>query len=340
LRRRGAVPENDMRNLELAKRGAEIVTNDWMQVRSGESVVIVTDEEHIRELELVKQQMESVGAVVELEMRPRDDTRFVGLLDQDHDGVVDDYDVIIGATNYSIVTKPAVKVAVRSGARFLSLPMSTNDDRSILEYDFLTMDPQKSRAVAQELLAFIKGAEHLRVTTKLGTDLRFRKIGREASYFNGMAKDGRGFASSSFEVYVPIEEDQTSGTGVLDGSLGYLGKVDKPFKILFEGGRITEIEQSPCGTKLSKYIEDFNDPRMYHTAEFGIGTNSFSHCDGNCYIEDESSYGTFHIGFGRNIALGGEFEADGHFDIIFLEPTIYADEQMIMKDGVVVKAAK
>lgn len=50
---------------------------------------------------------------------------------------------------------------------------------------------------------------------------------------------------------------------------------------------------------------------MVVAAEFGIGLNTHSRCAGNCYIEDESTYGTFHIGFGRNIALGGVQDASG-----------------------------
>jgi len=326
-----------MKDINLAKRGAKIVTKNWMQVQQGDRVGIITDEEHMDEINLIKDAMEAIGADVVLEMRPTGDTKFAGLLDQDNDGVVDDYDVIIGATNYSIVTKPAVKVAVKSGARFLSLPMSTNDDRSILEYDFMTMDPQISQKTATQLLKHIKGASKIRVTTNLGTDISFSMTGRKAGYFNGRAKDGRGFTSSSFEVYIPIEEDKTKGIGILDGSLGYLGKVEKPFKLKFEAGRLIEIEQTPDGQKLQKYMEDFNDPRIFHTAEFGIGTNTKSKCAGNCYIEDESTFGTFHIGFGRNIALGGEFEANGHFDLVFFKPTIYVDDIIIMEEGKIVK---
>jgi len=52
--------------------------------------------------------------------------------------------------------------------------------------------------------------------------------------------------------------------------------------------------------------------------------------------EIESAYGTCHLGFGRNIALGGNYEANGHFDVVMLKPTIYADNRMIMEDGVMV----
>ena len=76
---------------------------------------------------------------------------------------------------------------------------------------------------------------------------------------------------------------------------------------------------------MKKYMEDYQDPRIYIAGELGIGLNSCSQCLGNCYIEDESAYGTFHVGLGRNIALGGIQNAKGHFDLVCIipEPVLY-----------------
>ena len=76
---------------------------------------------------------------------------------------------------------------------------------------------------------------------------------------------------------------------------------------------------------------------MWMNGEFGIGLNALSKCRGISYIEDESTYGTFHIGMGRNISLGGVQHAKGHFDIVTHNPTIWADGDCIMKDGEVVE---
>ena len=123
---------------------------------------------------------------------------------------------------------------------------------------------------------------------------------------------------------------------ILDGSYGYIGRVINPFKIIFEDGKITDIENCEDGDKLKRYIELYNDPEMYVAGEFGIGMNSKSQCCGDCYIEDESSYGTFHIGFGRNLALGGIHEASGHFDLVTHNPDIYFDNVKIMEHGQIV----
>ena len=75
---------------------------------------------------------------------------------------------------------------------------------------------------------------------------------------------------------------------------------------------------------------------MYVAAELGIGTNVKARCAGRSYIEDECAYGTFHIGMGRNIALGGRHYANGHFDLVIREPDILADGKEVMRNGVLV----
>lgn len=71
-------------------------------------------------------------------------------------------------------------------------------------------------------------------------------------------EDGGGFSSSSIEVYIPIIENATNGTLVLDGSYGYIGKVETPFKITFEDGKIVDIENSKSGKILKDYLESFD----------------------------------------------------------------------------------
>lgn len=260
----------------------------------------------------------------------------MGIFFDDNEAVFDPYTAIIAATEYSLVTTKAAKRAIQRHKKFLSLPLATNDGRSFLEYDFLTMDTKKSRLMAKAFIKYLKYSEKVRVTTPAGTDMMFYKVGRDPGFFNGVLKDGKGYSSSSIEVYVPIEETKTEGVMVLDGSLGYIGRAEEPTRILFKGGRITEIEETPTGIRLKKYMEDYQDSRIYIAGELGIGLNSCSQCLGNCYIEDESAYGTFHVGLGRNIALGGIQNAKGHFDLVCMEPDIYTDNRQIMQQGKVI----
>ena len=149
-------------------------------------------------------------------------------------------------------------------------------------------------------------------------------------------KKGR-VASSSFEVYVPIIETMTNGVVIADGSLGYLGAIKSPIELVFENGYLVEINGKEDALRLKKYMESFGDKEIYCAAELGIGLNTKSKCEGICYIEDESTYKTFHIGFGRNIALGGNHEARGHFDIVTHEPDIFVDDIIVMQEGEIAK---
>lgn len=317
------------------QRGAKIIIDQWLEMKEGESLLIVSSENHLGEVNALKKIAKQWKASVAIMMFPVQNGQ-VGHYFDEHETAFDEYDAVLGATTHSLVTTKAVKRAVARGTRFLSLPLSTNNGKSILEFDFLKMNPRESKGMADQLLPTLKKGKQIRVTTALGTDISFSMEGRTPKFFSGVASEVAGYASSSFEIFIPIREDQTEGVGMVDASLGYLGVPKTPIRIVLKGGRITQIEDSEDGKILRDYVESFQDQGMYVAGEFGIGLNRYAKCEGNCYIEDESAYGTFHIGFGRNIAFGGTHQAKGHFDLVFHKPNIYVDGKLIMREGEIV----
>lgn len=315
--------------------GAEIVINRWIKVREGESVLIFTDEEHIAEAFEMKHHAEKKGAFVLVTVVPEESPQSGKYFDR-MASLLMQTDIIIGATNYSLITTQAVYDAVAQGSRFLSLPLYTRNGGSLLEYDIISMDPDKTGEMAEKAVALLNRCDTIHAVTSLGTDITFRKRSRTASFFNGEVVKDRRVGSASFEVYVAIEEDQTNGVVVLDGSMGYIGAVADPFRIRICNGCIADMENNPDSNRLKEYIDSFNDPKMFIASEFGIGLNQKSRCLGDSYVEDESSYGTFHIGFGRNIALGGKLYANGHYDIVINKPDIYAGDIKIMEQGILI----
>ena len=317
---------------ENMERGARIVVEEWLGVKPWDKLLIVTTKEHLEESRALRKcavrKVHSVSSLV-----VENTGKHVGVFFDMNEEVFDPYTAVIAATEYSLVTTKAARRAIKKHKKFFSLPLSTNDGRSMLEYEFLTMDTRKSRLMAKLIMKYLRYSKFIRVTTPAGTDLRVFKENRNPGFFNGVVKDGKGYSSASIEVYVPIEETKTTGLLVVDGSLGYIGKAEEPTRIIFEEGRITEIEETCTGKRLRHYMEDYRDPRIYVGGEFGIGLNTYSKCLGNCYIEDESAYGTFHIGLGRNLALGGQQNANGHSDLVGLEPDIYTDNRQIMQQG-------
>ncbi|MEG0077628.1 aminopeptidase [Anaerorhabdus sp.] len=317
---------------EKVERGASIVIKDWMKLKSNEKLCIVTSNKHYSEAEELKKFAEEITNHVAI-MLVKDEGKYVGVFFDENEKIFDVYDAIIGATDYSIVTTKSADRAIKKGKKFLSLPLSTNNGMSMLAFDFLTVDTELSRIKAQILLKYIEKSSKITVSTALGTHLEFSMKRRKPGFFNGTVKDGKGYASASVEVYIPIVETKTNGTLILDGSFGYIGKVEKPVRVEFKDGRIVSIEDNESGHILDQHLKDYQDENMYVAAEFGIGLNPISKCNGDCYIEDESVYGTFHIGFGRNHALGGKHEAKSHFDLVTCKPNIYFDNRLIMEEG-------
>ena len=317
------------------ERGARIIIKDWVRIKLWDRLLIVTSKEYRAEArELRKQAFGRARSVNVLLVENKG--RHVGMFFDDNETVFDPYTAIIAATEYSLVTTRAAKRAISQHKKFLSLPLSTNNGRSMLEFDFLMMDTKKSRLMAKVIMKYLRHSSGLHVTTQAGTDLYMGKRGRNPGFFNGVIKDGKGYSSASIEVYVPIEETKTEGIMMLDGSLGYIGRAEEVTRIEFREGRIVKIEETPTGIRLKEYMKAYKDSRIYIGGEFGIGLNSYSRCVGDCYIEDESAYGTFHIGLGRNLALGGVQNAKGHFDLVCLEPDFYADNRMLMQEGKII----
>lgn len=313
-------------------RGAKIIIKDWLHLKADERLLIITNKEYSREAEAMKYFALEVGSKVDI-MTLDNLERKVGVYFDENERAFDDYNVIVGATQYSIVTTRATKRAIKRGSKFLSLPLSTSNGESMLGFDFMTVDTKKSKMLSSIVEKYFKNATTIRATTPAGTDLTMYMRNRKMGFFNGDVRDGKGYSSASIELYVPIEETKTNGIMVVDGSLGYIGKANEPTKIYIDDGMITEIENTPTGIRLEEYINHYNDDQVRYAGEFGLGLNSKSKCEGNCYIEDESAYGTFHIGFGRNIALGGNHQASGHYDLVCLEPDIYIDNRKIMEKG-------
>jgi hypothetical protein len=315
--------------------GARIVVRDWLRIKEGERLTIISDELHVPEAMEMRAHAAVAGAmptlVIVSSSSPQSGEGFdagcVAFLGAD---------AIIGATHNSIMTTRAISDAVHAGSRFLSIPLATNDGTSLLEGDMMTMDPEEALGLAQKIKPVFQGARAVRVRTALGTDLRVSIEGRTGSIFRGLC-DRKGMATSvSFEYSISIVESETQGSIVLDGSMGYIGLVDEPVALSFEGGRLVDIENNPSGRRLADYVRGFDDQRMYVAGELGIGLNTKARCEGRSYIEDECTYGTFHIGMGRNITLGGQHYANGHFDLITREPDITVDDALIMAKGEII----
>ena len=115
--------------------GAAVIVSDWLRGKPEEVFYFITDESHLREAEAFVTAAEQRGIVTKVSVLSSDEVQRGDCVEEMR-RIMSYADVVIGATNYSFITTNAVDYALHHGARFLSLPLSTNDGRSMFEYDF------------------------------------------------------------------------------------------------------------------------------------------------------------------------------------------------------------
>ena len=157
--------------MQSTHEGARIIAQEWMKIQNDDRVVIITGRKHKDDAEVIREQCSLLCPSVDMLSVDVEDMH-VGILFDKNEQIFDNYTAIIAATDYSLVTTRAAQRAMKCKKRFLSLPLSTNDGKSMLTYDFLQMDTNKSRLMASVIMDYIKHSSLVNVTTAAGTDLR------------------------------------------------------------------------------------------------------------------------------------------------------------------------
>jgi len=246
-------------------------------------------------------------------------------------------DIVFMPTVWSMSHSSARRDATELGVRCLTIP-SADDElfaRTIPEAPFREMKP-----VVMEVNRFLSEANEARVTTAAGTDMWFDLRGRRnVDLEHGWVLKGYPEYSSNWAAPPCIEaniaplEYTSHGTIVVDAAQSAVGLTNNPILLTVEKGRIVKIDGGVEADELKIRLSEIGDPDMLLVAEIGIGLNPRARLRGQ-FIEDESVYGTAHVGVGNNeSSMAGRIRVSGHFDNIFWRPTISLDGNVIMKDG-------
>ena len=239
-------------------------------------------------------------------------------------------DVALCPTAKSITHTNARIEAAAAGTRVVTMPSITMD---MLRDGAACADYAQVEQRTRELTERLTHARSARIE-KDGHVLELSLAGR-----NGVASPGvyrEPGASGNFpsgEAYIAPLEDGAHGTAVIDGSMVGIGTLSEPMTVTIEHGRLTSVEgaddQGPYADRLSVL---FDQPENGTIAELGIGTNEAAKLCG-IILEDEKLYGTVHIAFGTNTSFGGTTKAACHLDGIILRPTLYLDNECIIREG-------
>lgn len=239
-------------------------------------------------------------------------------------------DVALCPTAKSITHTTARIEAAAAGTRVVTMPGVTmnmlRDGAACADY----------AEVERRTMALTKRLTHAKTARieKDGHVLTMDLNGR-----NGVASPGvyrTPGASGNFpsgEAYIAPLEGGANGSVVIDGSMVGIGTLAEPLVVTLENGRLVQAEGGDANGAYAEQLSIlFARPENGTIAELGIGTNERAKLCG-IILEDEKLYGTVHVAFGTNASFGGVTKADCHYDGIVLRPTLYLDDECVIRDG-------
>jgi len=307
---------------DALREAAETAIHQCMALDADESCAVVTDDERLPIGEALYEVASSVTADAVLLRYPPGEQHGTEP-PEPVAAAMADADVVLAPTTKSLSHTRARKRACEAGARAATLPGITEDVMIAgLDADYETIARH-----CREVLAQVRGADQIRVTTPAGTDFTVEPGDREWLTDTGMVHDSGDFSNlPAGEVFVSPET--AGGTYVVDGTMMPHGLVDEPLRFEVEDGFVTHISDDAVREQVDAGREAVGDAAA-NLAELGIGTNvGVTELVGSVLL-DEKAAGTVHIAIGDDASIGGDTEAPLHLDGILREPTVYADGEVV-----------
>ena len=313
------------------QRCARVVMDKCVRLRAGERVLVVTDTMRDQSVAqaLVGAAMAG-GAEAVLTVIP---TRCLTPQEPPPAAVaaMQATDVVFLYTTYSLSHSTARVLAQKAGARVISMPGVTED--GFLRT--LSVDMDVLAGLTNRLAERVARTRTARVTTSLGTEMRYT-LGNPVTAMDGVAeRPGEiDFFPPGLFLSVP-KEGSAEGVAVVDGAITQIGRLSSPVTMRFAEGRLVKIEGGSEAQRLESLLASLQDGNAYAFAAWGIGSNPGAALVGeDPSFEGERVYGWTHVSTGSNATFpGGSVRAKIHLDGIFGRPTIFLDDELILKDG-------
>lgn len=203
-------------------------------------------------------------------------------------------------------------------------------------FNMMDLDYKKLSEKAHKLKEKIHGKKTIRITAP-ETDLYFSIQDRRINIDDGMIDDydkeigELGLNLPSGEVFIAPIEDSANGYITFNTTTFYKGKQIKNLKLYFKDGRVVKSEADKGKEVFDNAVENAHGDKD-KIAEFGIGLNPYAKAIGNILIDEKINH-SIHIAIGENRGYGGVNKASIHWDLILLNPTVYADKEIIMLQG-------
>jgi len=309
------------------QKAARVAVARCMSVKSGETVLVITDQPRRKIGYALWEEAKRSGAeailteIIPRKIHSEEPPRPVAEL-------MKNADVVLAPTTKSLTHTDARREACSQGTRIATLPGITEE----IMTRTLDADYQKIAARSRKIALMLTKAHQVRLTTPGGTDIAMSVEGRKGYADTGLYHQKGDFGNlPAGEAFLAPIEGSSQGTIWVDGAIADLGVLKEGIRLVVKDGFVTEILGRTEAEKLKTLLSPLGK-LAYNIAELGIGTNDKAIVTGNV-LEDEKAIGTVHIALGDNASMGGKVSAPIHIDGILLRPTLKVDGETIMADG-------
>lgn len=303
----------------------EKILKDCLNAKPGEKILVVTDtEKESIGKAIFKQAIQMNLEAIILTMKP------TGVHSGEPPEAVSEAmkkcDIVICPTKFSLTHTQARKIACEHGARVVTMPGITED---MFLKGAMTADYREVASLSDKLTEILTTAEKARIE-KGNAVLEMSLKGRKGISSNGQYYEAGSHGNlPTGEAYIAPVEGTANGRVIIDGSIASIGLVKAPLEFKIENSYAVDFA-GPDADRLREILGTKKEAR--NIAELGIGTNPQACLIGNI-LEDEKIYGTVHIALGDNSTFGGNTRAGVHIDGIILNPVLYIDDKLIVKEG-------
>jgi len=321
-------------------KGARLVVETCFAVKKGDAVLIIADEDHMREATAMAGVAVSLGAYpviadishhvaaglasMKVSMEPAKNLA----------AAMKASDVIIITTQLEWANRFAhvnpVAESVNLGAKIGSV------EEGMADWDLTLDDINETVGRAEKLMAALEGVEWVRVTNPAGTDIRVCIKGRPPLKVVPIKGAGEMMGPVPLwgEVAYAAVEDKTEGIIVVDGimlGVGVYGSLKEPITWEIKDGRAVSITGGPDAEKLRNVVAG-SDANANVVAEFAMGTSTKSPMGS---ASEKGLLGTVHFALGDNSHCypGGCSHSSLHLDGNLRNVTVEANGRVLIKDG-------
>lgn len=200
----------------------------------------------------------------------------------------------------------------------------------------MRVDYSKIAASGRKLRELLDGSsKEVHITSKSGTDLRFRLAARKCWVDDGIL-DEEDLSAGTFDTTLPAgfisvapEESSANGSVAFDLPLPQRGKLIRDISWTFRDGQVTKFTAAKNQEMIIPLWEkSIGDKNQF--GSFGVG---FNYGAKTGFLNDQIASGAVTIGIGENAILGGKNKSTFGFQCTLKKSTVTLDGKTLVSDG-------